>query len=93
MTQKRDEQSQIDYCKDSPLTREIVRASPSPPLVEAFQVRIHSAVGLLFFDFFSNSELKGDYRALNTHSVSPMEKIRQYQAGQTVTCFLKKVSS
>lgn len=36
------------------------------------------------------SELKGDYKALNTHSVSPMEKIRQYQAGQTVTCFLKK---
>ncbi|XP_021007134.1 protein RRP5 homolog [Mus caroli] len=36
------------------------------------------------------SELKGSYSALNTHSVSPVEKIRQYQAGQTVTCFFKK---
>ncbi|XP_034352866.1 protein RRP5 homolog [Arvicanthis niloticus] len=36
------------------------------------------------------SELKGGYSALNTHSVSPMEKIRQYQVGQTVTCFFKK---
>lgn len=36
------------------------------------------------------SELKDGYKALNTHSVSPMEKIRQYQAGQTVTCFFKK---
>ncbi|XP_028629899.1 protein RRP5 homolog [Grammomys surdaster] len=36
------------------------------------------------------SDLKGGYSALNTHSVSPMEKIRQYQAGQTVTCFFKK---
>ena len=41
-----------------------------------------------------NSELAKDGRtALNTHSVSPSEKIKQYQAGQTVTCFLKKVSS
>ncbi|EDL42026.1 programmed cell death protein 11 [Mus musculus] len=36
------------------------------------------------------SELKGSYSALNTHSESPVEKIRQYQAGQTVTCFFKK---
>ncbi|KAM9702378.1 protein RRP5 homolog isoform 2-T2 [Dama dama] len=37
------------------------------------------------------SELKEDgHTALNTHSVSPLEKIKQYQAGQTVTCFLKK---
>lgn len=33
---------------------------------------------------------KDDYNALNTHSVSPMEKTLQYQAGQTVTCFFKK---
>ncbi|KAI4551052.1 hypothetical protein MJT46_020156, partial [Ovis ammon polii x Ovis aries] len=39
----------------------------------------------------ANSELKEDgHTALNTHSVSPLEKIKQYQAGQTVTCFLKK---
>uniref|UniRef100_A0A8D1N005 Protein RRP5 homolog n=1 Tax=Sus scrofa TaxID=9823 RepID=A0A8D1N005_PIG len=37
------------------------------------------------------SELKEDgHTALNTHSVSPLEKIKQYKAGQTVTCFLKK---
>ncbi|XP_062070933.1 protein RRP5 homolog [Lepus europaeus] len=37
------------------------------------------------------SELEKDgHTALNTYSVSPVEKIRQYQAGQTVTCFLKK---
>ncbi|XP_062957884.1 protein RRP5 homolog isoform X2 [Cynocephalus volans] len=37
------------------------------------------------------SELEKDgYIALNTHSVSPVEKIKQYQAGQTVTCFLKR---
>ncbi|XP_014588443.3 protein RRP5 homolog isoform X1 [Equus caballus] len=37
------------------------------------------------------SELEKDgHTALNTHSVSPLEKIKQYQAGQTVTCFLKK---
>ncbi|XP_057591488.1 protein RRP5 homolog isoform X2 [Hippopotamus amphibius kiboko] len=37
------------------------------------------------------SELEKDGRtALNTHTVSPSEKIKQYQAGQTVTCFLKK---
>lgn len=42
----------------------------------------------------ANSELEKDgHTALNTHSVSPSEKIKQYQAGQTVTCFLKKVSS
>lgn len=42
----------------------------------------------------ANSELAKDgHTALNTHSVSPSEKIKQYQAGQTVTCFLKKVSS
>lgn len=40
----------------------------------------------------ANSELEKDgHTALNTHSVSPLEKIKQYQAGQTVTCFLKKV--
>ncbi|KAL1787295.1 RRP5-like [Sigmodon hispidus] len=40
------------------------------------------------------SELKtNDYSALNTHSVSPMEKIQQYQTGQTVTCFLKKYNA
>ncbi|XP_006756522.1 PREDICTED: protein RRP5 homolog isoform X3 [Myotis davidii] len=33
---------------------------------------------------------KDGHAALNTHSVSPLEKIKQYQAGQTVTCFLKK---
>ncbi|XP_006880025.1 PREDICTED: protein RRP5 homolog [Elephantulus edwardii] len=38
-----------------------------------------------------SSELeKDDHTVLNTHSVSPVEKIKQYQAGQTVTCFLKK---
>ncbi|GAB1302513.1 Protein RRP5 homolog [Apodemus speciosus] len=37
-----------------------------------------------------SDELKGGYSALNTHSVSPVEKLRQYQAGQTVTCFFKK---
>ncbi|XP_059955998.1 protein RRP5 homolog isoform X2 [Mesoplodon densirostris] len=37
------------------------------------------------------SELEKDgHTALNTHSVGPLEKIKQYQAGQTVTCFLKK---
>uniref|UniRef100_A0ABI7VYI6 S1 motif domain-containing protein n=1 Tax=Felis catus TaxID=9685 RepID=A0ABI7VYI6_FELCA len=37
------------------------------------------------------SELEKDgCTALNTHSVSPLEKIKQYQAGQTVICFLKK---
>uniref|UniRef100_A0A2K6U7E4 Protein RRP5 homolog n=1 Tax=Saimiri boliviensis boliviensis TaxID=39432 RepID=A0A2K6U7E4_SAIBB len=36
------------------------------------------------------SELEDGHTALNTDSVSPMEKIKQYQAGQTVTCFLKK---
>lgn len=42
----------------------------------------------------TNSELKtGSHTALNTHSVSPLDKIKEYQAGQTVTCFLKKVSS
>ncbi|XP_007938068.1 protein RRP5 homolog [Orycteropus afer afer] len=37
------------------------------------------------------SELEKDgHTALNTHSVSPSEKIKQYQVGQTVTCFLKR---
>lgn len=37
------------------------------------------------------SELEKDgHTALNTHSVSPLEKIKQYQTGQTVTCFFKK---
>lgn len=37
------------------------------------------------------SELENDdHSALNTYSESPMEKIKQYQAGQTVTCFLKR---
>ncbi|XP_012625869.1 protein RRP5 homolog isoform X4 [Microcebus murinus] len=36
------------------------------------------------------SELEDGHTALNSHSVSRMEKIKQYQAGQTVTCFLKK---
>ncbi|XP_045294725.1 protein RRP5 homolog isoform X1 [Leopardus geoffroyi] len=37
------------------------------------------------------SELEKDgCTALNTHTVSPLEKIKQYQAGQTVICFLKK---
>ncbi|XP_019580596.2 protein RRP5 homolog isoform X1 [Rhinolophus sinicus] len=37
------------------------------------------------------SELEKDgHTALNTHSVSPLEKMKQYQTGQTVTCFLKK---
>ncbi|XP_036857188.1 protein RRP5 homolog [Manis javanica] len=37
------------------------------------------------------SELeKESHTALNTQSVSPLEKIKEYQAGQTVTCFLKK---
>uniref|UniRef100_A0A452RUC4 Programmed cell death 11 n=1 Tax=Ursus americanus TaxID=9643 RepID=A0A452RUC4_URSAM len=40
------------------------------------------------------SELEKDgCTALNTHSVRPLEKIKQYQAGQTLICFLKKVSS
>lgn len=40
------------------------------------------------------SELKNDgYSALNTHSVSPMEKTQQYQAGQIVTCFFKKYNT
>ena len=47
-----------------------------------------------FHCFSTNSELEKDgCTALNTHSVSPLEKIKQYQAGQTVICFLKKVSS
>ncbi|XP_004474045.2 protein RRP5 homolog isoform X2 [Dasypus novemcinctus] len=37
------------------------------------------------------SELEKDgHTVLNTHSVSPLEKIKQYQAGQTVICFLKR---
>ncbi|KAM6184088.1 protein RRP5 homolog [Erethizon dorsatum] len=37
------------------------------------------------------SELEKDgLTALNTYSASLVEKIQQYQAGQTVTCFLKK---
>ncbi|KAM6185656.1 protein RRP5 homolog [Rhynchocyon petersi] len=37
------------------------------------------------------SELEKDgHTALNTHSVSPMERIKQYQAGQTVICFLRR---
>ncbi|XP_022355136.1 protein RRP5 homolog isoform X1 [Enhydra lutris kenyoni] len=37
------------------------------------------------------SELEKDgCTALNTHSVSPLEKVKQYQAGQTLICFLKK---
>ncbi|XP_066094534.1 protein RRP5 homolog isoform X1 [Saccopteryx bilineata] len=37
------------------------------------------------------SELEKDgHTALDTHSVSPLEKIKHYQAGQTVTCFFKK---
>lgn len=40
------------------------------------------------------SDLKKDgYSALNTHSVSPVEKTEQYQAGQTVTCFFKKYNA
>ncbi|XP_027785676.2 protein RRP5 homolog isoform X1 [Marmota flaviventris] len=37
------------------------------------------------------SELEEDgHTALNTYSASPMEKIKQYHAGQIVTCFLKR---
>ncbi|XP_040848106.1 protein RRP5 homolog [Ochotona curzoniae] len=37
------------------------------------------------------SELAKDgHTALDTYSDSPVEKIKEYQAGQTVTCFLKK---
>ncbi|XP_021101261.1 protein RRP5 homolog isoform X2 [Heterocephalus glaber] len=37
------------------------------------------------------SELEKDgHTVLNTYSASPVEKIQQYRAGQTVTCFLKK---
>lgn len=44
--------------------------------------------------FSANSELEKDgCTALNTHSSSHLEKIKQYQAGQTLICFLKKVSS
>ncbi|XP_036027752.1 protein RRP5 homolog [Onychomys torridus] len=40
------------------------------------------------------SELKKDsYSVLNTHSVNPVEKTEQYQAGQTVTCFFKKYNA
>ncbi|XP_078202542.1 protein RRP5 homolog isoform X4 [Callithrix jacchus] len=41
-------------------------------------------------DMKTFNELEDGHTALNTHSVSPMEKIKRYQAGQTVTCFLKK---
>uniref|UniRef100_A0A8C0QYM2 Protein RRP5 homolog n=1 Tax=Canis lupus dingo TaxID=286419 RepID=A0A8C0QYM2_CANLU len=41
--------------------------------------------------FSANSELEKDgCTALNTHSSSHLEKIKQYQAGQTLICFLKK---
>uniref|UniRef100_A0A8C6W9K4 Protein RRP5 homolog n=1 Tax=Nannospalax galili TaxID=1026970 RepID=A0A8C6W9K4_NANGA len=33
---------------------------------------------------------KDDHSALNTCSESPVEKIKQYHVGQTVTCFLKR---
>ncbi|CAH6944398.1 protein RRP5 homolog [Phodopus roborovskii] len=36
---------------------------------------------------------KDDYSALNTHSVSPVEKTQPYQDGQTVTCFFKKYNA
>ncbi|XP_006831373.1 PREDICTED: protein RRP5 homolog [Chrysochloris asiatica] len=37
------------------------------------------------------SELeKAAHTALNAHSVSPSEKVRQFKAGQTVTCYLKR---
>ncbi|KAM4852440.1 protein RRP5 homolog [Thomomys bottae] len=37
------------------------------------------------------SDLEKDgHTALDTYTVGPMEKIKQFQAGQTVTCFLKK---
>lgn len=36
------------------------------------------------------SELEQGHTALDTYSASPGEKIEHYQAGQTVTCFLKK---
>ncbi|VTJ91928.1 Hypothetical predicted protein, partial [Marmota monax] len=37
------------------------------------------------------SELEEDgHTALNTYSASPMEKIKQYHAGQIVSCFLKR---
>ncbi|XP_042545191.1 protein RRP5 homolog isoform X1 [Dipodomys spectabilis] len=37
------------------------------------------------------SDLEKDgHTALDTYTVSPMEKIKQFQAGQTVICFLKK---
>lgn len=65
------------------------------PLGRGFQVR--SLLQRLVYSFHClsvNSELeKESHTALNTQSVSPLEKIKEYQAGQTVTCFLKKVSS
>lgn len=39
-----------------------------------------------------DSELEQGHTALDTYSASPGEKIEHYQAGQTVTCFLKKVT-
>ncbi|XP_054974742.1 protein RRP5 homolog isoform X2 [Sorex araneus] len=40
------------------------------------------------------SDLEKDGCAtLNTDSVSPLEKLQQYQAGQTVTCFLRKFNT
>lgn len=60
-----------------------------------FQARsLIQGLAYSFHCFSANSELEKDGRtALNTHSVSPLEKIKQYQAGQTLICFLKKVSS
>ncbi|XP_008062393.1 protein RRP5 homolog, partial [Carlito syrichta] len=37
-----------------------------------------------------SSELQAGCTALDTHCASPVEKAREYQAGQTVTCFLRK---
>lgn len=59
-----------------------------------FQARSLSRVWFTLHCFPTNSELEKDgHTALNTHSVSPLEKMKQYQTGQTVTCFLKKVSN
>ncbi|XP_020036363.2 protein RRP5 homolog isoform X2 [Castor canadensis] len=33
---------------------------------------------------------KNGHTALDTYSISPVEKIKQYRTGQTVTCFLKR---
>lgn len=60
---------------------------------EVLSSRLDPAAGSLCPLPFCSDLKKDGYSALNTHSVSPVEKTEQYQGGQTVTCFFKKVSS